>query len=163
MTLSEFVPPTPKEKVEEPKEIPKKEEIKEVVPPEPLKPLPRTEPKPKPEPKKVVKKPYKKPASIKRVQQSSGHFNLLMSKVRNKIDKNKSYPRIAKRRGLQGKVTVTFTILPNGNVSNIQLKGPTLFYRSAREAIRKAFPIKLNKFKVKLPKEVTIVLNYRLH
>jgi protein TonB len=173
LSFSTFVPPTPPQKpIEKPKPLPE--------PPKPIE-KPKVEPKPKPktkktipikpkekkkvqkkpQPKKIVKK-KRKPPSKKQQLQTTANFNAFMATVRKRIDQNKSYPTIAKRRGLQGKVTASFKVLANGKVSNITLKGSKLFYRSAREAIQKAFPINPQTFKVTLPKKATITLNYRL-
>jgi protein TonB len=82
--------------------------------------------------------------------------------VRRKIEKNKYYPRIAKKRGMEGVVKVKFKILANGNVSNISVSGSKLFHSSAKEAIKNSFPISVKNIPIALPKDVTLPLHYRI-
>lgn len=87
------------------------------------------------------------------------HF---LSRLRAKIDRAKSYPHAAKRRGIQGVVRVRFTILKSGKVSDITLKGPSLFYRSARHAIEKAFPVDTSHTHLHFPMVVNLSLRYQI-
>ena len=119
--------------------------------------------------KKVVKKRTKKTRKAKKVakkstrkQASPARKNAFYAKIRAKIKRNKTYPRIAQRRGMQGSVKVTFTILRNGQVSNIQVSGKKVFYKSARAAIKKAFPISIKNIPVSLPTTVNLTLRYQL-
>jgi len=88
--------------------------------------------------------------------------NRFLSQVRARINRNKSYPRIAKRRGMQGSVKVHFTILPSGNVGHIAVTGPKVFHASARKAIEKSFPVNTKHIPVSLPKTVNLTLRYQL-
>jgi protein TonB len=84
-------------------------------------------------------------------------------KLRELINQNKSYPNSARRRGVQGNVEVKFSILENGNVDNIELvSGQSIFKNSAQEAIKKSFPIKVDKTLFSFPKEFKITLAYVL-
>lgn len=142
------LPPLPKPVIEKPK---KKPEVKKIV---------------KKKPKKIVKKkkPVKKPsrASSKKTQANPNEVNKFYKKVRVKINQNKSYPKIAKRRRMQGSVKVTFTVLRSGNVSNIHLNGPKVFHSSARHAVKSAFPISVKNIPVSLPATVNIILRYQI-
>ncbi|UFH59023.1 energy transducer TonB [Sulfurovum mangrovi] len=177
--------PEPEEKVEEtplPEPEPEVEQPKPVEIPKP-KPLPKKEESKKPEPpkekakvkkekpKKHVKKSTKKcsPAekrsalkSSKKQRSSANEKNLFLAKVRDRINRNKSYPRVAKRRGMQGSVEVNFTILPNGHVSAIAVSGSRVFHTSAKKAVEKAFPVSVKNIPMKLPEKVSITLHYRL-
>ena len=82
--------------------------------------------------------------------------------IRGKIDKNKSYPRIAKRRGMQGSVTVSFTLLVNGKIANLKVKGKKVFQSSARKAVLKSFPINVKNAPLKLPKKIRFTLRYQI-
>jgi len=163
----------------EPEPIVKEEPVVEEVIPEPVKPkvLPVPEvKKPKPKKKKIKKKKARKKKVKTRTAQSSrvgvkrqgsGHAsasqkNRFLSTVRQRINRNKSYPRIAKRRGMQGSVRVRFTILPNGHVGNITVSGPKVFHSSARRAVKKAFPISTKHVPFALPKTVNLTLRYQL-
>ena len=140
--------PLPKPIIEKPK---KKPEVKKIV---------------KKKPKKIVKKkkPAKKAsrASSRKSQANPDKVNRFYKKVRVKINQNKSYPKIAKRRRMQGSVKVTFTVLPSGKVSNIVINGPKVFHNSARHAVKSAFPISVKNIPVSLPATVNITLRYQI-
>jgi protein TonB len=89
--------------------------------------------------------------------------NAFVAKIRSKISRAKSYPRIAQRRAMQGSVKVRFTILSNGHVSNIQVSGKKVFLKSARNAVKKAFPISVKNCPLSLPTTVNFTLRYQLH
>jgi len=142
--------------------------VKETPVPEPVK---KVVPKPhKKQVKKSVKK-HKKQKKIHRKRRISGggrpHFsaaqkNAFLAQIRARINRAKSYPRIAQKRGMQGTVKVRFTILANGHVGQIQLSGPTVFHTSARKAVKSAFPVNVHKATIKLPATVNLSLRYRL-
>jgi len=180
LSLNAYQPPEP---IVEEKPEPVQEEIIEKKPlpePEKLKPLPVEPKKPveqKPEPKKEEptkedKKPQKKKVkksvapcaqqSIKKQHFSATERDIFLAKVRSRIDKNKIYPKIAMRRGMQGSVQVSFTILPNGNVANISVSGPRVFHESTKKAVQKAFPISVKNIPISLPKTVSFTMHYRL-
>lgn len=185
LSLQAYQPPEP-EIQEKPEPIKEKEPEPPVVEPEP-EPLPLQPPLPKPvlkkeevkkkepqkpEVKKEIKKPKKKqvkkavaPSAKKSTKQqhaSAKQKSLFLAKVRSRINKNKTYPKIAKRRGMQGNVEVSFTILRNGKVSNIMVSGPKVFHTSAKSAVQKAFPISVKSVPISLPKRVSLTINYRL-
>jgi len=189
IALSQFVPEPVQEKHVEPKEEeevvpePVKEEPEPIVEPEHIKPVPKpikkvTVVKKKPKPKikkkrekkvkkKIVKnKKAKKTKKTKKTKISKPKSRVSKSKfmgiLRSKIERNKSYPRMAERRGMQGSVRVRFTILPNGHVSSISMSGPKVFRASAKKAIKRAFPINVKDVPFSLPSTVSLTLRYRL-
>ena len=167
-----------KPEVKEEPVVEKKPEVKEEVVPEPVAPKPVPKPvvkkeKKKPEVKKKPKKKVvkKKTAKKKQVAQkalsrkmksSPAQKNQFLANIRAKINKHKSYPRIAKKRGMQGMVNVKFTILSNGTVGNISVSGPKVFHKSARKAVESAFPISVKNAPISLPKSINIKLRYQL-
>ena len=184
-TLSEYVPEvmSPVEEIVEPEPEPIVEEVK----PEPV--VKKIVPKSKPIVKKKIvkkvkkkkrvvkkKKRVKKKVSKKRSKQKKSNKkrvssktktslakkNRFLNQLRAKINKNKNYPRIAQRRGMQGSVKVKFTILANGRVSNIRVTGKKVFHKSARKAIQKAFPIKVKSAPLSLPTTVNLTLRYQI-
>jgi outer membrane biosynthesis protein TonB len=94
---------------------------------------------------------YKKP---------KGNPNFLFNLV-NKINSNKYYPKAAQRANIKGLVRASFTITSSGNVANITLNGPSIFYNSTRNAIVNSFPINTNNAPFALPKRVDIKISYR--
>ena len=107
--------------------------------------------------KKRTHKRYKKKYISKTPKVSTKNF---ISKLKRKIEKNKHYPKMAKKRRLDGRVSVSFRVTKSGGVSNISVKGSRLFLKSARDAIKKSFPINIKG--VKVPLNVKLTLNYRV-
>ncbi|MFH1859861.1 MAG: energy transducer TonB [bacterium] len=74
-----------------------------------------------------------------RVKYVKEHF----AYIKDIIMKNLSYPLIARRMGLTGKVVVSFVIYENGHVGDIQIKqvsGVAILDKNAVETIKKAAP-----------------------
>ncbi len=165
--------PEPEPEVIEPELIPEPVvEEKKFVEPVPV--IPKIEKKPEPKkiikkkkkPKKVVKKKKRKSSASSRRATSSrvdpNKKSQFLSKIRAKINRAKSYPRIAKRRGMQGIVKVRFSILKNGRVGSIAVTGPKVFHSSAKRAVKKAFPINTKNAPLSLPTSVNLTLRYQL-
>ena len=91
--------------------------------------------------------------------------NLFMVLVKETINKNKVYPRVAIRRGIEGFVKIEFKLLRNGQVIDINiLNGKKTFYKSTKEAISKSFPIEIpNNLKESFPMTLTLKIVYNLH
>lgn len=154
--------------------VEKEPEIKEEIIPEP--PVEKVIPKPvvkkvkkKPEvkkkkikKKKVKKKKARKKVSASRSKSSKAEKNQFLANIRAKINKHKSYPRVAKKRRMQGSVKVRFTILRSGKVGNISLKGPKIFHNSARAAVKSAFPVNAKRAPISLPQTINLTLRYQL-
>ena len=185
--IEEIVEPEPIP--EPPKEVePELPVVEEVIPePEPEPIVEKIVPKPLPvvQKKKVLKKKIKKkvkkrilkkrvkkrpntrkvkkvPKRASKSKASPAKKNAFLAQIRSKISRAKSYPRIAQRRGMQGSVKVTFTILKNGHVSNIQVRGKKVFVKSTKQAVRKAFPISVKNIPMTLPTTVNFTLRYQL-
>lgn len=154
--------------------IPEKEpEVIEEIIPEPIvvKEIPKPivkEIKKKPKPKKktkkktVKKKKQRQKASARRANSSPAQKNKFLANIRAKINKHKSYPRVAKKRGMQGNIKVKFTILSSGKVGNISVSGPKIFHNSARRAVKSAFPVNAKNAPIRLPKSINITLRYQI-
>jgi len=172
----EIVKPKPKKVV---KKVIKKPKPKKII--KKVKPKPKPKPKPKKiikkkepviepiieeeyfteAPKEVVK--YVEPQIIqaptppkpapKAEVDKSAEKRAFLSKVRHAIYSNKKYPKMAKRRGIQGSVQATFDITSNGEVSNIQLSGGSIVLQKAvRKSILKSFPFSIpNELRGKFP------------
>lgn len=164
--------------VEKPKPIKKKiEKPKEHVKKHPKKPIEKIvekqiEPMPTPiqnTPVEKVEKIETLPTVSKTVLSDNEKENIeaeYLSKIRYKIEKNKNYPKIAKRLNHTGKVHVTFTITKDGRIKNCKLHKSTEF-ESLNQATLEIFqkivsfepiPEKLNKEKW----EITIPIVYQI-
>jgi TonB family protein len=89
-------------------------------------------------------------------------INLFFKELKRGIAQNKLYPARARRRGVEGRVKISFTIEQNGSISNIRLKGKRVFFRSAKMAILKSQPIDTKDVPLNLPINVSLTLSYRL-
>ena len=154
-----IVPPKPKL---EPKPKPKPKKIIKK-----RKPKPKPRSKPKPKPKKIVKKVKPKPVieeeiieivepiptPPKVVEQAppppppkpkpnlDAQKQLFLNKIRATINANKKYPRVAKRRRIQGTVHVSFDILKDGTATNIHTSGASnILQKAVKKSIKKSFP-----------------------
>ncbi|SFV50965.1 Putative TolA protein [hydrothermal vent metagenome] len=158
--------PKPKKKIikkskPKPKPKPKKKIIKKSKPKPKHKPK-KIKPKPIPKPveeevyKEIVEEIYQEP--IKRVKPKpvvvkqtppptpkvdlSAHKQRFKDRARASIIANKKYPRIAKRRRIQGTVHVVFDIGVDGTATNIRTSGASnLLQKATKRSIQKSFPI----------------------
>ena len=63
------------------------------------------------------------------------------SQIIERINANKSYPKTARRRGIQGDVAVSFIVANDGSIINLECHGKTkLLTLSACEAVEKSLP-----------------------
>ncbi len=100
----------------------------------------------------IDSKPPKAPKNIDRSSEQNYLTNYLGS-VRSKIEKNKNYPLIARKMGIEGVVGVEFKIFSNGKVELLKIiksSGAKSLDQAAFEAIKKSepfpqFPELLNK------------------
>ncbi|HHD78967.1 MAG TPA: energy transducer TonB, partial [Epsilonproteobacteria bacterium] len=110
--------------------------------------------------RKTKKVTQKKVSSSRKF--SAAKKNAFLSQIRTRINKNKTYPSIAQRRGMQGSVHVSFVIKASGNVGKISVKGPKVFHTSARNAVKRAFPINVKNVPLSLPTTVNLTLRYQI-
>jgi len=89
--------------------------------------------------------------------------NKFINDLIKRINDNKSYPNMARRRGMEGLVDVKFKILSDGNVKEMQIvSGKSVFQKSALEAISKSFPVTFEEALFDFPKEFRVKLSYTL-
>lgn len=156
--IEEIIPEPVVEKVV-PKPVVKKVQKKPEVKKKPKKIKPK---KKKTQKKKVKKKQVRKKVSARKSKRSSAEKNKFLANIRAKINKHKSYPRVAKKRRMQGSIKVRFTILRSGKVGNISLNGPKIFHKSARAAVKSAFPVNAKNAPISLPQSINLTLRYQL-
>ena len=90
-----------------------------------------------------------------------------LAKVKNKIEKNKVYPKVAKRLNQTGKVIVSFDILKDGKITNIKIINKSKFEKLDEASIElltnigffEAIPNELNKtvWNIQIP------INYQIN
>ena len=89
--------------------------------------------------------------------------NIFFANLKKRINKNKSYPKVARRRGIQGEINVEFTISANGNIADIKiLEGRKLFHKSVKKAIEKSFPVEIPQELFSFPLTFSLKVLYKL-
>ncbi len=92
----------------------------------------------------------------------SGYIRNHFSYIRDLIQRKVTYPLYARKKGWEGKVSVSFVISPEGKVSNIRISqssGRDVLDKSALDAVRKASPFP----KPPIHAMINIPVIYRLH
>jgi len=147
----------------------------------------KIEPKKKPKTKKIVKKlvekkiqkpiqqivanqikQQKSPTKKETIQTDTKQLvinqNKYYTKIKQTIDKNKSYPKIAVRRGIQGEVKIQFIISKNGELLSYKiLDGKKIFLKSISKAIENSFPLSPPKDIFTSNLDLKLTLSYRLY
>ncbi len=89
--------------------------------------------------------------------------DIFIANLVERINSNKSYPNMARRRAIEGSVEVTFKILSDGDVRDIEIvTGRRVFKKSALQAIERSFPVEIESTLFDFPKEFKITIVYIL-
>lgn len=89
--------------------------------------------------------------------------NIFLTSIKKRINENKAYPRIAKRRSIEGSTHIKFTIYKNGSIKINALRGNKVFYDKSKEALLESFPVEIpQKIISTFPLELDIDLMYAL-
>lgn len=83
-------------------------------------------------------------------------------RILREIEKNKLYPRAARRRGLEGDVTLAFTVEPDGSATAIRIIRSTansLLDTAALKAVENTFPMDVE---LSSPLEMQVTLRFAL-
>ncbi len=92
-------------------------------------------------------------------QTRTSYLSLLM----NHIEVYKHYPRVARKRKIQGDILVTFTLLKQGKITNLQVVGSkSILKRASMEAVNNALPLPTPPDELSLPMEIKFKMNYFL-
>ncbi|WP_455756173.1 TonB family protein [Sulfurimonas sp.] len=164
-------------------------EEKKVKPKPKTKPKPKPKPIPQPVKEEPISEPFEEPVKEKTTDENvepveevakvvdtttetKSEINSAVIAVKRdifiadlikRINSNKSYPNMARRRHIEGIVDVRFKILMDGNVNDIEItSGRKIFRRSAIQAIDKSFPIDIDTSIFDFPKEFKIKIAYIL-
>lgn len=175
------VEPKPKPIEPKPKPKPKPKPIEKKPEPKPIEPEPEPEPVSEPEPIKedtqdiVEKKVLSQPKQTKKQENISNadtklnddmmkaKRELFIAELIKRINSNKSYPRSARRRAIEGNIKVEFTITADGRVRDIKIiSGHDIFKKSAIEAIENSFPVEIPKDIFHFPKKFKVDIVYIL-
>jgi protein TonB len=79
------------------------------------------------------------------------------------IEEYKHYPRVARKRKIQGDISVMFTLLADGSIKNLAITGKRSALKKATEqAIQNAQPMPKPPGQLSMPMEITFKMNYSL-
>jgi len=95
--------------------------------------------------------------------QQNANKDIFLHRLREEIEKHKTYPKIAARRGIEGSVQIKFTINKMGAIKDLILdSNHKIFEKAAAEILDKVFPIEFDFLDVILPMNVELMLEYKL-
>jgi len=85
--------------------------------------------------------------------------------LRTKIKQNLRYPSAARRRGMEGEVSVRFTVFADGSIREIAVRqGEDIFHNAAKAAVASSSEIDVPKSLTEsLPMEMDLILEFKLN
>lgn len=90
----------------------------------------------------------------------------LLTKIKTKFTQHFNYPRIAQRKGWQGKVLLAFNINKQGNISAIQIKdssGYAVLDQAAHHSLSKIKKITINNWPFNMEQAFKLPVIYKLY
>ncbi len=171
--IEEIIPPEPVKEKPKPKVEPKPKPKKKKKP-KPVKKKKPLKKKPKPAKKKKTVTQTSKPKAQKLAKPSpvvSKSDALLIEQTRvsyhallmRHIDVHKNYPRVARKRHIEGKVLVSFTLMQGGKIKNLSVSGKrSLLKKASEQAIKNASPMPSPPKSISLPMHVKFYMDYFL-
>jgi len=98
------------------------------------------------------------------VKKYNNKKNLYIENILLEIEKNKFYPSIARKRNMQENVKVTFTLLENGDVTDLKINGRFKILRhAAKKAMLNALPFNTPPAEMQLPFTVKYSMAFNLN
>lgn len=123
--------------------------------PEPIKPIIK---------KKENKSTKKMDQDQKQISQKKASKNHYIHQITSEIENNKYYPGSAKRRDMQEMVKVSFILLKNGEIENIEISGKyKLLQLAAKTAILDSLPFNKPPAGVTFPLRVNYSMEFKLN
>ena len=161
--MCEAPAPPPKPKPKKEKKV--AEKVRQVEPP---KPTSQPEPVSTPTPSTNAAEKPSLPS-----QQASGTVDdpALLEKAKHEylrrlmahIELHKHYPRVARRRGIEGAVEVSFQLLPGGEVSDVTVEqGHRVLRKAVEEALAAARPMPAPPTALELPLPISFSMQFSL-
>jgi len=101
---------------------------------------------------------------IDNTKQNKQNIQIYYSQIKERINTNKSYPKMAIKRGIEGVVKVQFTISKNGELLSFHIiEGKRIFKKSISEAVKNSFPLTPPKNLLTKNTSLSLMINYRLY
>ncbi len=166
------------------KKLPIKKKVKKKKKPAPKK---KPTPKPKAKTKPVTKKPAEKKVTVEKASSlnspTTNKKEIVKSPIVSHADKrlvdqirknylallmrhieaHKHYPRVARKRKIQGQIFVSFSLLADGNIKQLQVNGKkSLLKKATRNAIQNSLPMPSQPNNLSLPMKVKFNMDYFL-
>ena len=137
-------------------------------------------------PKKVAKKKIKKKKKKQKAEQVK-HEQVVAPKIAKEVQRKQSgdlapirqryflkllthiegykyYPRLARQRGLEGSIKVSFRLLANGSISDLTASGgPLILQRAAKSSVTDALPLPLCPPDVICPMQISYAMQFKLN
>ena len=86
-----------------------------------------------------------------------------LTEVMAHIEQHKWYPKAARRRGIEGEVNVSFTLLPDGSAYQLVVEnGPSLLVAAAKKAVERATPMPQPPANIHCPLECQFRMRFNL-
>lgn len=159
-------PPAPEPAPEPPKPKPKPKPKPEPRP----EPRPKPEPRPEPAPPPPAQQPSRAPVAAEqavagppdpaRVHRLREQY---LSRLLAHIEAHKFYPTLARRRGLEGVIRITFTLGCGGGARGVRVAGGhDVLQKAAEEAVQKAQPLPKPPNEVPCPLQVIYGMAFNL-
>ena len=99
-------------------------------------------------------------ADARLVEQTRMSYQALLMRH---IEVHKKYPRVARRRNIQGKILVSFSVLADGNIKNLRLSGEkSILKKATQQAVKNALPMPTPPKDLSFPMEIKFTMNYSL-
>jgi protein TonB len=97
-------------------------------------------------------------------KQNKQNLQIYYTQIKEHINKNKSYPKIAVKRGIEGVVKVQFTISKRGELISFQMiEGKRIFKNSILNAVTNSFPLKPPKGALTSNTKLSLMVQYKLN
>jgi len=74
----------------------------------------------------------------------------------------KHYPKMARRRGIEGESLIRFELLPDGKIKNLQVQSHHLLRKSSERAVLSALPLPRPTPLLEMPVQIALTMEYRL-
>ena len=85
----------------------------------------------------------KKKNNIQEINKRKIEQQKYFTKIKELINQNKYYPRMAIKRGIEGMVKIKFTISKDGELLSFKIiEGKSIFRKSIQNAVQESFPLK---------------------
>lgn len=111
--------------------------------------------------KSILKDQITKNENLKK--QRALEKKIYLEKLKETINKNKSYPRTAVRREIEGDVKLTLTVSPSGELICFEIiEGDRVFKKSIKKAMEKSFPFKPKEDILLSNLDLSLTISYKL-